>query len=156
MGNERTMYITSAEAWALDDLIRHTWTDEGKQIGRGFLLKVFAVIKEFEHRKSELHPPEVLPIGLTEEECWMIDYHVRRSYVDPDGYRIGRPLLLKVFGLILEMRNQESVRSLRMPDSADQHGDQSDIARRFEEWRERLNPEKEDTSPPETGSDATA
>src|SRR5438445_452348 len=114
MGNERTTFVTQAEAWALDDLIRHTWTEEGRQVGKVLLLKVFAVIKEFEGRRSDPHPPDVLPIALTEDECWVIDFHVRRGYVDPEGYRIGRPLLLKIFGLILEMRNQEDVRLLRL------------------------------------------
>jgi hypothetical protein len=136
---ERTTYLTPAEAWALDDLIRHTWTEEGKPVGRGLLLKVFAVIKEFETRRNDSHPPELLPIALSEEECWAIDYHVRRSYVDPDGYRVGRPLLLKVFGLILEMRNQEAVRSLKVVDGSD--GDPNDIAQRLEQWRQYLRDE---------------
>src|SRR5581483_10117133 len=76
MGSERTTSLTPAEAWALDDLIRHTWTEEGKPVGRGLLLKVFAVIKEFETRRNDGHPPDVLPIALTEEECWTIDFHV--------------------------------------------------------------------------------
>jgi hypothetical protein len=136
---ERTTYLTPAEVWALDDLIRHTWTEEGKPVGRGLLLKVFAVIKEFEARRNDSHPPELLPIALTEEECWAIDYHLRRSYVDPDGYRVGRPLLLKIFGLILEMRNQEAVRSLKFVDGSD--GDPSDIAQRLEQWRQYLRDE---------------
>lgn len=139
MGNERTTSLTPAEAWALDDLIRHTWTEEGKPVGRGLLLKVFAVIKEFEARRNDAHPPEVLPIALTEEECWTINFHVRRNYVDPEGYRVGRPLLLKVFGLILEMRNQEAVKSIPVTDSAET--DSSEATRRLEQWREFLRDE---------------
>jgi hypothetical protein len=137
MGLERTTNLTPAEAWALDDLIRHTWTDEGKPVGRGLLLKVFAVVKEFEARRNDPHPPDILPIALSEEECWTIDYHVRRNYVDPEGYRVGRPLLLKMFGLILEMRNQEDVRSLKVADAIGE-ADPSDAARRLEQWRESL------------------
>jgi hypothetical protein len=143
MGHERTTNLTPAEAWALDDLIRHTWTEEGKPVGRGLLLKVFAVIKEFEARRNEPHPPDMLPIALSEEECWTIDYHVRRNYVDPEGYRIGRPLLLKIFGLILEMRNQEAVRSLRDADAASD-ADSPDVTRRLEQWRELLRDEPTD------------
>ena len=143
MGNERTGYLTPAEAWALDDLIRHTWTEEGKPVGRGLLLKVFAVIKEFEARRNNPHPPEVLPIALTEEECWTIDFHIRRNYVDPEGYRVGRPLLLKVFGLILEMRNQEALRSIPVVDGASD-GESSDVAQRLEQWREFLRDEAAD------------
>jgi hypothetical protein len=143
LGNQRTAYLTPAEAWALDDLVRHTWTDEGKPVGRGLLLKVFAVVKEFEARRGDLHPPEALPIALTEEECWTIDFHVRRNYVDPEGYRVGRPLLLKIFGLILDMRNQEGLRSLRNAEgTADPNS--SDVARRLEQWRESLRDESTD------------
>ncbi len=151
MGNERTTYITSSEAWALDDLIRHTWTEEGRPVGRGLLLKVFAVIKEFEARRNDPYPPEVLPITLTEDECWAINYHVRRSYVDPEGYRVGRPLLLKIFGLILEMRNQEDLQSLRLAEEA-ADVDSPDVARRLEQWRELLNDEQAENGgeqPPE-------
>lgn len=136
---ERTTYLTPTEAWALDDLIRHTWMEDGKPIGRGLLVKVFAVIKEFEARRSDSHPPDVLPIALTEEECWAIDYHVRRSYVDPEGYRVGRPLLLKAFGVILELRNQEDLRSIKVVEGTD--SESSDIARRLEQWRQYLREE---------------
>lgn len=139
MGNERTTYLTPAEAWALDDLVRHTWTEEGKPVGRGLLLKVFAVIKEFEVRRNDAHPPEVLPIALTEEECWTIDFHIRRNYVDPEGYRVGRPLLLKVFGLVLEMRNQEAIKAIPVSEGVDV--DPSDVNRRLEQWREFLRDE---------------
>lgn len=152
MGNERTTYLTPAEAWALNDLIRHTWTEEGRPTGRGLLLKVFAIIKEFEARRNDPYPPEILPIALSEDECWAIDFHVRRSYVDPEGYRVGRPLLLKIFGLVLEMRNQEDIAALRV---AEESGDieSSDIARRMEQWRELLNDDSSSESsgeqPPE-------
>ncbi|MGH2460471.1 MAG: hypothetical protein ACRDIY_16580 [Chloroflexota bacterium] len=151
MGNERTTYVTSAEAWALDDLIRHTWTEEGRPVGRLLLLKVFAVIKEFEARRNEPGPPEVLPIALSEDECWAINYHVRRSYVDPEGYRVGRPLLLKVFGLVLDMRNQEDLHTLGLADGSIDV-ESSDVARRLEQWRELQNDEQAENGgekPPE-------
>jgi len=150
MGNERTTYLTPAEAWALNDLIRHTWTEEGRPVGRGLLLKVFAIVKEFEVRRNDSYPPELLPIALTEDECWAIDFHVRRSYVDPEGYRVGRPLLLKIFGLVLEMRNQEDLRALPLADET-VDVESSDVARRMEQWRELLSDEQPDTGeqPPE-------
>lgn len=150
MGNERTTYLTPAEAWALNDLIRHTWTEEGRPVGRGLLLKVFAIVKEFEARRNDSYPPEVLPIALTEDECWAIDFHVRRSYVDPEGYRVGRPLLLKIFGLVLEMRNQEDLRALPLADET-VDVESSDVARRMEQWRELLSDEQPDIGeqPPE-------
>ncbi|HUX87224.1 MAG TPA: hypothetical protein VMW65_09505 [Chloroflexota bacterium] len=147
MGNERTTYLTPAEAWALNDLIRHTWTEEGRPVGRGLLLKIFAIIKEFEARRNDSYPPEVLPITLTEDECWAVDYHVRRSYVDPEGYRVGRPLLLKVFGLVLEMRNQEHLRALPSATETDD-AEATDVARRMEQWRELLGGEPPDTGEP--------
>ncbi|HVC32697.1 MAG TPA: hypothetical protein VNL16_04230 [Chloroflexota bacterium] len=151
MGNERTTYITPSEAWALDDLIRHTWTEEGRQVGRLLLLKVFAVIREFEARRNDPSPPEALPMTMTEDECWAINYHVRRSYVDPEGFRVGRPLLIKVFGLILEMRNQENLHTLRLADGS-VDVESTDVARRLEQWRELLNdehPEGGSEKPPE-------
>ncbi len=143
MGHERTTFLTPAEAWALDDLIRHTWTEEGKPVGRGLLLKVFATIKEFESRRNDSHPPEILPIALTEEECWAINFHIRRNYVDPEGYRVGRPLLLKVFGLILEMRNQEDLRTLKIAETIGE-SESSDVTRRLEQWRDLLRDESAD------------
>ena len=138
MVNERTTYVTPAEAWAIDDLIRHTWADEGRPIGRALLLKVFAVIKEFDARRNDPQPPDLLPIALSEDECWTIDFHIRRGFVDPEGYRVGRPLLLKIFGLILEMRNQEVLTSLPI---AREVPDATDSTRRLEQWRERLRDE---------------
>ena len=142
MTSERTIGVSQAESWALDDLIRHTWTEEGRQVGKGLLLKVFTVIKEFEARRNDPHPPDTLPIALTEDECWVIDFHVRRGYVDPEGYRIGRPLLLKIFGLLLEMRNQEDVRLMRLAEANSESDNASERARRFEEWRDMLNRDK--------------
>ncbi len=130
------MYITEAEAWTIDDLIRHTWTEEGKNIGRGLLIKVFAVLREFEARRA--NPPETLPIALTEEECWVIDYHIRRSYVDPTGAPIGRQLLLKVFGTLLASRNAEALRNLKLRD-ADVGQDEPGLRRRLDDLREFLD-----------------
>lgn len=130
------MFITEAEAWTIDDLVRHTWTEEGRNVGRGLLIKVFAVLREFDARRSD--PPETLPIALTEEECWVIDYHVRRSLVDPSGHPIGKQLLLKVFGALLAIRNAEAVRALRLRD-AQVGQDDPGPKRRLNDLREFLD-----------------
>ena len=143
MSAERTMYITETEAWTIDDLIRHTWTEEGKNVGRGLLIKVFAVLREFEARRA--NPPETLPIALTEEECWVIDYHVRRSYVDPTGAPVGRQLLLKVFGTLLAIRNAEALRNLQIRD-AEVTQDERGLKRRLDDLREFLD-RSEDEGP---------
>ncbi len=144
MSAERTMYITETEAWTVDDLIRHTWTEEGKNIGTGLLIKVFAVLREFEARRA--NAPETLPIALTEEECWVIDYHVRRSYADATGTPVGRQLLLKVFGTLLAIRNGEAVRGLRLRD-AEVAQDDLGLRRRLDDLREFLDRSDEDNSP---------
>lgn len=136
MNAERTMYITEAEAWTIDDLIRHTWTEEGRNIGRGLLIKVFAVLREFDARRDS--SPETLPIALTEEECWIIDYHVRRSYVDPTGAPVGKPLLLKVYGTLLAIRNSEAVRHLQLRDAEGITGD-AGMRRSLDDLREFLD-----------------
>ena len=83
-------------------------------------------------------PPDLLPIALSEDECWTIDFHIRRGFVDPEGYRVGRPLLLKIFGLILEMRNQGAVPTML---AAGEVPDATDSTRRMEQWRELLRDE---------------
>lgn len=135
MSAERTMYITEPEAWTIDDLVRHTWTEEGKNIGRGMLIKVFAVLREFDARRAS--PPETLPIVLTEEECWVIDYHLRRTYVDPTGVAVGRGLLLKVFGTLLAIRNTEAVRRLKLRDAEGHQEEQH--RRQLEDLKEFLD-----------------
>ncbi len=135
---EHTMYVAEAEAWTIDDLIRHTWTEEGKNIGRGLLIKVFAVLREFEARRSSPNSPATLPIALTEEECWVIDYHVRRSYVDPTGAPIGRQLLLKIFGTVLAIRNHEAVKTLRLPEARGGQ-DEPGLRHRLEDLRDFLD-----------------
>ena len=135
MGLEKAMFVTEPEAWTLDDLIRHTWTEEGRNVGKGLLIKVFAVLKEFEARRA--NPPSTLPIALTEEECWVVDYHVRRAYTDATGTNIGRQLLLKVFGVLLALRNTEMVTHLHLPEAKDDG--ESEPHRRWDELREFLD-----------------
>lgn len=115
MASTKTLPITEAEAWLIDDLIRHTWQEENRPTGRNLLLKVFSVLKEFEALSKKPFPPREIPIALTEDECWAIDYHIRRGFADPSGMRVGKELLLKVFGLLLEFRNEEELRKVDLP-----------------------------------------
>ena len=134
MTAEQTVMITESEAWTLDDMIRHTWTEEGKNVGQGLLLKVFGVIREFEARRS--NPPGLLPIALSEEECWAIDFHVRRHHVDPMGLPVGRALLLKVFAALIEIRNADAVDRMGLPEAAE--GDDAEKRRRLDDFRRSL------------------
>lgn len=141
--------LTEAEAWAIDDLIRHTWTEEGRSVGKGLLLKVFALLKEFEARHGQPDSPTELPLVLAEDECWAIEYHIRRDYVDSNGLKVGRTLLPKIFDLLLTMRNEEAVRPLRLRSEDDlSPEEESNQRRRFEEWRERMGSDPDDTIGP--------
>ncbi|MBI3979901.1 MAG: hypothetical protein HY331_17135 [Chloroflexi bacterium] len=115
MVSTKTVPITEAEAWLIDDLIRHTWQEDGRPTGRHLLVKVFSVLKEFELRSKRAFPPREIPIALTEDECWAVDYHVRRGFADPSGMRVGKELLLKIFGLLLDFRNEEELRKVNLP-----------------------------------------
>lgn len=132
MTAEQTVMITESEAWTLDDMIRHTWTEEGRNVGQGLLLKTFGVIREFEARRSS--PPDLLPIALTEEEFWAIDYHVRRHHVDPMGIPVGRALLLKVFGALIAIRDAEELRRMGLHESAEGDED-AETRRRLDDFR---------------------
>jgi hypothetical protein len=135
VNGEQTIFINDAEAWAIDDLVRHNVVEDGRNVGQGLLIKVFAVIREFEARRPG--PPATLPIALTEDECWVVDYHIRRTYVDPMGNAVGRGLLLAVFGALLALRDFEAVRRLSLPDAKDREDD-SNTRKRLDDYRRRL------------------
>ena len=144
-----TLHLTEAEAWAIDDLIRHTWTEEGRPVGKGLLLKVFTLLKEFEARRGQPGGVTELPLALAEDECWAIEYHIRRDYVDSSGAKIGRTLLPKLFDLILSMRNDEAVRPLATaPEPELTSEDDANKRRRLEEWRERLGRDEDEAAGP--------
>ena len=136
VANVRSLTLSELEAWAIEDMIRHTWTDEGKGVGRALLLKVFALIHEFEARRSDASAPAELPVGLTEEELWAIDYHIRRGHLDPSGVRVGRDLLLKVFSRLLDIRNAEEMKRLKLGEASD--SESPDHMRRLRELRDHL------------------
>ena len=117
MAIRRSLPLTELEAWAIEDMVRHTWNDEGRPVGRSLLLKIMALLDEFEQRRGQPHPPRDLPLVLSEEECWAVDFHIRRGHVDPTGVRVGRELLYKVFRLLLDLRAADEVRSLGLPDA---------------------------------------
>jgi hypothetical protein len=136
VGGEQTVMITESEAWTLDDMVRHTWAEEGRNVGQGLLLKTFAVIREFEARRS--NPPDLLPIALSEEECWAIDFHIRRHQIDPMGIPVGRALLLKTFGALIAMRNAEAVDRMGLPE-APEGGEDAERRRRLDDFRRSLD-----------------
>src|SRR6266542_521334 len=105
MVQHRSISISELEAWAIEDMIRHTCVDEGRPVGKGLLLKIFTLVHEFESRRNDETPPPELPLVLSEDELWASDLHIRRGHLDPSGVRVGKELLLKVFLLLLEIRN---------------------------------------------------
>jgi hypothetical protein len=136
VAHTRSIQITELEAWAIEDMIRHTWTDEGRPIGKGLLLKIFALVHEFEHRRAGDQPPTELPLVLSEDELWGIDFHIRRGHLDPSGVRVGKELLLKVFARLLEIRNAEEMRRLRFTETSESENPEHE--RRLRELREQL------------------
>src|SRR4029453_11994706 len=122
-------------------MIRHTWTDEGRPVGKGLLLKIFALVHEFEHRRTDDTPPTELPLILAEDELWAIDFHIRRGHLDPSGVRVGKELLLKVFARLLEIRNAEEMKRLRFSDAAESNNPEHE--RRLRELRAQLRPTRE-------------
>lgn len=135
MTGEQTVMITEPEAWTIDDMIRHTWMEEGRNVGQVLLVKAFAVIQEFEARRSS--PPHELPIALTEEECWALDFHIRRHHVDPMGIPVGRIILLKVFGALLAILNADAVRRMGVPEAPEAEED-AEQRRRLDDFRRSL------------------
>ena len=139
--------ISELEAWAIEDMIRHTWLDEGRPVGKGLLLKVFTLVREFETRRNDDPAPSELPLVLSEDELWAIDFHIRRGHLDPSGVRVGKELLLKVFDRLLELRNAEEMKRLRLAHA--EENDNPEHERRLRELREqyrRLDDGRGDTS----------
>jgi len=96
--------ITEDEAWAIDHTIRHTYAEGPSNIGKDLLLKVMTLVLEFEDRRGKPLAPQVLPLALTEEECWAIDHQIRCD-LTVNGKPIGRAILLKIFGALTEFAN---------------------------------------------------
>ena len=96
--------ITEDEAWAIDHTIRHTYAEGGNNVGRDLLVKVMTLVLEFEERRGKPFAPQVLPLALTEDECWAIDHQIRCD-LTVNGKPIGRAILLKVFGALTEFAN---------------------------------------------------
>jgi hypothetical protein len=136
VANTRSIQITELEAWAIEDMIRHTWSDEGRPVGKGLLLKIFTLVHEFEQRRVEDTPPTELPLVLAEDELWAIDFHIRRGHLDPSGVRVGKELLLKVFARLLESRTAEEMKRLRFTDARETENPERE--RRLRELREQF------------------
>ncbi|HEX2036628.1 MAG TPA: hypothetical protein VHS99_20790 [Chloroflexota bacterium] len=97
--------VTEDEAWAIDHTIRHTFSDGPTNIGRDLLLKVMNVILEFEERRGKPFSPQVLPLAVTEDECWALDHQIRCD-LTVNGKPVGRALLLKAFQALTEFANE--------------------------------------------------
>jgi hypothetical protein len=96
--------ITEDEAWAIDHTIRHTYAEGQNNVGKDLLLKVMTLVLEFEERRGKPFAPQVLPLALTEDECWAIDHQIRCD-LTVNGKPIGRSILLKVFQALTEFAN---------------------------------------------------
>ncbi|HEY3111170.1 MAG TPA: hypothetical protein VGL23_20600 [Chloroflexota bacterium] len=136
MAHTRSIQISELEAWAIEDMIRHTWADEGRPVGKVLLLKIFALVHEFEQRRADDAPPNELPLVLAEDELWAIDFHIRRGHLDPSGVRVGKELLLKVFARLLAIRNAEEMKRLRFTETSEAENPEHE--RRLRELREQL------------------
>jgi hypothetical protein len=102
--------ITEDEAWAIDHTIRHTFTEGANNVGRDLLLKVMNVVLEFEERRGKPFSPQVLPVALTEDECWAVDHQIRCD-LTVNGKPVGRAILLKVFRALTEYANERDSES---------------------------------------------
>jgi hypothetical protein len=125
----KVIHLSEADCWAIDYLVRHTWKDDDGPpgVGKGLLLKVFSLLKEFEAGCRE----PTLPLALTERECWCIDFNIRHD-LNMGHEPVGKRLLLQVFGLILEFNNERTtereLRHLTMwPPRSVGPGDESNI-----------------------------
>lgn len=141
MAGARSIPLTELEAWAIEDMIRHTWMDEGRPIARGLLLKIFALIREFDARRNDANAPGELPVVLTEDEFWAIDFHIRRGHVDPTGVRVGRELLVKIFARLLDIRTGDDMRRLRFAES--DASENPEHLQRLRELREQFRQSEE-------------
>ena len=102
--------VTEDEAWAIDHTIRHTFNEGPNNVGRDLLLKVMTVVLEFEERRGKPLSPQVLPVALTEDECWAIDHQIRCD-LTVNGKPVGRAILLKVFRALTEFANERDSES---------------------------------------------
>jgi hypothetical protein len=102
--------VTEDEAWAIDHTIRHTFNEGTNNVGRDLLLKVMNVVLEFEERRGKPFSPQVLPVAVTEDECWAIDHQIRCD-LTVNGKPVGRAILLKVFRALTEYANERDSES---------------------------------------------
>ena len=102
--------VTEDEAWAIDHTVRHTYAEGPTNIGRDLLIKVMNVILEFEERRGKPFAPQVLPVAMTEEECWALDHQIRCD-LTVNGKPVGRAILLKVFHTLTEYANERDSQS---------------------------------------------
>lgn len=130
----RTIRLSESEAWLIDDLVRHTWSEGMRPVGKDLLIKVFSLITEYESRRTLPYPPRELPIALTEDECWAIDFHIRRGTGEEGKLFVGQQILLKVFDALLALRNDDEARRA----AADSRASSAAEPPLREDWRDRL------------------
>lgn len=137
--------FTEDEAWAIDHTIRHTYSEGATNIGKDLLIKVMHVILEFEERRDRPLAPEVLPVALTEDECWTVDHQIRCDLA-VNNKPVGRAVLLKVFRALTEYSNERDSQS-----GVEHLGALADLLRPPAEEHITDNPERKDTPPPSAG-----
>ena len=96
--------ITEDEAWAIDHTIRHTYSEGPNNVGRDLLLKVMTLVLEFEERRGKPLAPNLLPLALSEDECWAVDHQIRCD-LTVNSKPVGRGILLKVFQALTDYAN---------------------------------------------------
>jgi hypothetical protein len=97
--------VSEGECWAIEYTVRSREMNDPRRIERDLLLKVMALLVEFEDRRGKPFPPKQLPLALTEDECWLIVQRVPFDMV-LSGEHVGRSVLLKTFRILLEYANE--------------------------------------------------
>lgn len=97
--------VSEGECWAIEYTVRSREMNDPRRLERDLLLKVMAILVEFEDRRGKPFPPKYLPLALTEDECWLIVQRVPFDMV-LSGEHVGRSVLLKTFRILLEYANE--------------------------------------------------
>lgn len=113
----RTVLLSEPEAWLLAGILQAPGMENGRQNLRRLLLKIFSILNEFEQRRSRPFAPTALPIGLTEEECWLICHNVRPLLADGRAGRLAQSVLLNVSQLLLQFQDNAVVEPLGLSHS---------------------------------------
>jgi hypothetical protein len=129
----KVVHVTENECWAVEYTVRSRELPETRRLERDLLLKIMALLVEFEDRHGKPFPPTQLPLALTEEECWLIVQRVPLDVV-LSGEHAGRTVLLKTFRILLEYANEREA--------------QGGVATLVEQLRLRSSAAPNDAAPP--------